>query len=230
MSEIDNIKQVAQQALTAQTIAGATDKTLWDRAQRLVRNIEHICQLPEIMDKNLSIDRFCLMAAAYFTDASFAYYPDAKNTSIPAVLVDINTIDLRNFSAQAVTDKLTDILTEQKIDKINKIIIESGNRLTNMTEAMILSDARNLDDLGTIGVFNEFRRYVTQGRSVSDALQSWKKKIDYHYWQARLKESFHFESVREIAARRFSAAEEFMNQLLVENTGKDLEQILIGSF
>ena len=94
---------------------------------------------------------------------------------------------------------------------------------------MILSDARNLDDMGTIGIFSEFKRHIIGGKGVSNVLQAWKRKIDYKYWQARLKESFRFKSVRKIAEQRLSTAEYFMNQLKIENTASDLEESSIDS-
>jgi len=94
---------------------------------------------------------------------------------------------------------------------------------------MILSDARNLDDMGAMGIFNEFRRYIIGGKSICDALQSWKMKIDYRYWQARLKKSFRFESVRKLAEQRLSAAEHFMNQLEVETEAQDLNELIAES-
>ena len=229
MPEIDVIREIAQQVLTVPTLAGATGNWLWDRAQRLVRNIEHICRLPELAEANLAIDRFCLMTAAYFVEAGFARYADAEDTGARLVLADVSSDDLRDFSTQIVLDKLSGALAGPKVDKINKIIIESGNRSADMTEARILSDARNLDDMGAVGLFNEFRRYVVHGKGASDVLESWKRKVDYRYWQARLKESFRFESVRKLAAQRFSAAEYFMNQLGMENAAKDLEEIIIES-
>ncbi len=229
MSEIDVIREIAQQVMMVPTLAGTTDNWLWDRAQRLVRNVEHICRLPELTEANLPVDRFCLTAAAYFVDCGFARYADVEDTAARLVLADVSPSDLRDFSTQVVSDKLSGALAGPKIDKINKIIIESGDRFTDMVEAKILSDARSLDDMGAVGIFNEFRRYVVHGKGASDVLESWKKKVDYRYWQARLKESFRFESVRRLASQRFSAAEYFMNQLTVENSAKDLEEIIIES-
>ena len=223
MSEMDVIKELAQQVLTITTIAGLKDYWLWDRTQRILRNVEHICRLPEIVEANLPIDKFCLTGATYFADAGFAHYADAQNTASRLVLADVSADDLRDFSTQIVSDKLAGALQGPKIDKINKIIIESGNRFSEMTEAMVLSDARNLDDMGAIGIFNEFRRYAIHGKGAADVLKSWKRKIDYRYWEARLKESYRFESVRKLARQRYSATEYFMNQLEMESTAKDLE-------
>lgn len=229
MAEIDVIRDIAKQVLSVPTLIGTTDNWLWDRAQRLVRNAEHICRLPELTQASLPVDRFCLTAAAYFSDSGFARYADAQDTSARIVLADVSPSDLQDFSTQVVTDKLTGAIAGPKIDKINKIIVETTNRTTDLTEARILSDARNLDDMGAVGIFNEFRRYVIHGKGASDALDSWKRKIDYRYWDARLKESFRFDSVRKLAIQRFSSAEYFMNQLSAENSARDLEELIIES-
>lgn len=230
MSEIDIIREIAKQVLSIKTLTGQTDNWLWDRTQRLLRNVEHICRLPEISKSGSFVDRFSLIAATYFSDSGFAHYADVEDTTSRMVLADISYSELLDFSSQILNDKLSGALAGPKIDKISKIITESGNRFTQMTEAMILSDARNLDDMGAVGIFNEFRRYVMHGKGASDALDSWKRKIDYRYWEARLKESFRFSSVRKLAEQRFSAAEYFMNQLSVENAAKDLEEIILESF
>jgi hypothetical protein len=240
MSELDIVRQLAQETLAIKTPAGRFDNSLWDRAQRVVRNLEHICRLPELLETGSQTDLFCLTAAAYFYDAGFTRLADfsgsdatgaspdgpAKDfrpSSVEALTEAPNTI-LRRLSTEIVTERLGPILPAPKIDKINRIITESGDRFTNMTEAMILFDARNLDDMGAVGIFNEFRRCPVHGKAVTDTLQSWERKIDYRYWQARLKESFHFETVRSIATQRLAAAEAFMKQLSIENSARDLEE------
>ncbi len=229
MSEIDIIREIAQQTLKVPTLTGTMDNVLWDRTQRLLRNVEHISRLDEVKSRKLSLDRNCLVAATYFCDAGFARYADAEDTSARIVLADVSYAELQDFSTQVVNDKLSGAVSGPKIDKINKIILESHNKRTNMLEAMVLSDARNLDDMGVIGIFNEFRRYVIHGKGASDAIESWKRKIDYRYWEARLNESFRFESVRKIAKQRFNAAEYFMNQLTQENSARDIEELILES-
>jgi hypothetical protein len=229
VSEIDVIKEIARQILTVPTLAGTADNWPWDRAQRLVRNVEHICRLPELTEADSAVDRFGLTTAAYLSDAGFARYADPQDMAARFVLADVTLGDLLDFSTQIVSDKLCGALAGPKIDKINRIIIESGNRFSDMTEAKILSDARNLDDMGAVGLFNEFRRYVVHGKGASDVLDSWQRKVDYRYWEARLKEGFRFESVRKLAGERFLAAEYFMNLLGAENSARDLEQMILKS-
>lgn len=226
---MDVVKEIAQQALSVTTMTGTKDNWLWDRAQRVLRNVEHICSLPELTEKNLPIDRFCLTAAACFSEAGFTRSAEAEDAGSKPVLTDVSSDDLWDFSTRVVADKLAGALPEHKIDKINKIITEAGNRFTNMLEAMILSDARNLDDMGAVGLFNEFRKYAALGKGVADILKTWKRKLDYQYFQARLKESFRFESVEKLAQKRHIAVENFMNQLQTENAAGDLEKLIAES-
>ena len=226
---MDVVKEIARQALSVTTETCAEDNWLWDRAQRVLRNVEHICSLPELAEKNLPIDKFCLIAAVCFFESGLTCSAEAKDAGSKPVFTDTNPNDLRDFSARIAADKLTGVLPQHKIEKINKIITESGNRLTNMPEAMILSDASSLDDMGAVGLFNEFRKYAALGKGITDILKTWKRKLDYQYFQARLKESFRFKSVGKLAQKRHIAAENFMNQLQAENYADDLEKFITES-
>ena len=233
MPEIDVIREIAKSVLTVPTLSGKADNRLWDRTRRLLRNVEHICRLGELAQSDLAVDRFCLTIAAYFAEAGLTRYVGSEEMLSRVVLADVSESDLLDLSSQVAADKLSGVVDAAKIDKVNKIIVASGNRFTNVTEAMIFSDARSLDDMGAVGIFNEFRRCVAQGKGVSDALEGWQKKIDYGYFQARLKESFRFESVRKLAEQRLAFAEYFMKQLAVENSAGDLagnpeEQIMVS--
>jgi hypothetical protein len=226
MSELEVIGRLAQEALSVPGPGGIQDNWQRDRTLRIVRNVEHICRLPELAGQAMAIDRFCLIAAAWFADSGFCHYADAREGSARHVLADVSLQDLCGFSTKVVSDRLAGVLAGPRIDRVNRIITESSNRLTKLMEAMILSDARNLDDMGAVGLYNEWRRCIIHGKGVSDVLESWKRKVDYRYWQARLKESFCFESVQKLAEQRFAAAEYFMNQLAVENAAGDLEELL----
>ncbi|MHC5138146.1 MAG: hypothetical protein ACYSN7_06270, partial [Planctomycetota bacterium] len=97
---------------------------------------------------------------------------------------------------------------------------------TDVTEAMVLSDGRGLEELGLAGLLGGLRGQLIDGKAVSDILESWKRKIEYGYWRARLEESFRFAAVRQIAEQRFAAVEQFMNQLATENSAGDVEEQL----
>jgi len=229
MSTLDTIRDLAKQALTVATLPNGLDNYLWDRAQRLLRNVEHICRLPELTKGGSQIDHLCLVAATYFSDAGLVGYLEKADGPGRLPAANENGNGLLEFSADVAEEKLAGAVEEARVEKISRIITESGSRFTRMVEAMILSDARSLDDMGATGIFNEFRRGAIGGKSVGDAVQSWKRKIDYKYWQARLKEGFRFEAVRKLAECRLQTAEQFMKQLKVENAAEDLGELLVNS-
>lgn len=223
MAELEVVRNLAKEALVISTPMSDHDDSLWDRNKRLVRNVELICRLPELERAGLQINRFCLMAATYFIDAGLAGCLSSGKAK-PANC-NTNSRDLLLLSTKIVDRKLSTVIDKTKINNINTIITESGGNFTQRPEAMILSDARNLDDIGAAGIFNEFRRHVIAGKGVSGVLGSWKKKVDYRYWQSLLKRSFRFEAVRKLAEQRLSVAEHFMNQLRVENAADDMQEL-----
>jgi len=229
MSELNVVRDLARESLVIPAPAGDRDLFLWDRTQRLVRNVQHISRLPELSNRNIQIDRFCLLAATYFSDTGLAERLRTQGTGGKAVAWYNNGNGLLELSAQVASEKLAEVVEQERISKIVGIIAESGSRLTQRTEAMILSDARNLDDMGATGIFNEVRQYALNGKGVSGALQSWKRKTDYRYWEARLKEGFRFESVRKLAQRRLAFAERFMQQLGAEAEASGLEELTAQS-
>ncbi len=229
MSELDIVRSLAKKILQIRTPAGNIDNSLWDRAQRLQRSIEHICRIPEISEAVFGVDQFCLTAAAYFSDAGLSQNSGGGDYRNKTRFSDLDDEDLLELSTQIVEEVLGAFINQARIRKISLIITECADHFTRMPEAMILSDARNLDDMGAVGIFNDFRQQIIDGKGVSDIVQNWKRKIDYQYWQARLKESFRFESVRKLAKQRLWAAERFMNQLNMENTVEDLEGLITES-
>jgi hypothetical protein len=230
VSELERVKELAREVLTFATDGGGCDTSLWDRAERLVLNVKHISRLPELVQDGVPIDNFCLMPATYFSDSGLARYFSVKKAGKTGTAgSDITRSDLLNLSTEVVEKKLGGLLDKRRIEKINRIIVESGGNFTKLTEAMILADARNLDDMGAAGIFSQARRYAVNGKSISDALLDWQRKKDYQYWQARLAECFRFGAVRRIAQRRLSAAEYFMSQLNAENRAHDLEEFSVDS-
>ena len=225
MADLGVIKEIAEQVLSVPTLKGTPDRYLIDRGSRVLRHCGNISRLKDV--QCFQVDHECLNVAALFRDAGFARYANQEDKVARMVLADLTDEDLRDFSTQLVQEKLGEILNPRQMERVCSIIIESGRRETVLIEAMILADARNLDDMGAVGIFNEFRRYVVHGRGVSDALASWDRKQQYEYWTARLRESFRFDTVRRLAERRLRVAEQFMANLQQENRAADMEDLLL---
>lgn len=222
MLDIESITKIASKNLVFSKKCAVLDNYYLDKTQRIIRNIEKICLFPEVAESKVLIDMFCLNTAAWFCDTGYAVLLNAKHTTEEAI-EKMTAEEIRDASISLVVETLSGKISDQKVDKINKIISETDNRFTNITEAIILSDARNLDDLGLLGIFNEIKRSTSNGKAVSDILQAWQKKIDYQYWQTRLKEGFRLDPVRNLASKRLQNAMAFMELLGQESVVADLE-------
>ena len=221
MSDIDAVIQIAKKTILFDCPATCDAHRLWHRTLRVVRNVEHIINLEALAKANVPIDRFSLVAAAYFSDAC----PAHKDNSITQKPGQAQSKTSLEVSAQIAAQKLSSILSKTQKIKVGNIITESSNRFTKMTEAMILSDARNLDDMGTVAIFAELGILLSQGKDPAELLNAWRRKVDYRYWDARLKENFRFSSVRQLAQRRFNAVADFMNQLEIEISASDIKDL-----
>lgn len=69
-------------------------------------------------------------------------------------------------------------------------------------EARLLADAVNLEDFGAMGLARQAMQLGRRGQSVAALLEGVRQREQYAYWQARLKDGFHFAPVRELARRR----------------------------
>ncbi len=229
MSDLKQIQTAAERVLQVSTSGNTVDKSLLDRTRRIVNSVHMICKLPEITESNTSIDNFCLVGASWFSYSGLAGYAQSRQTFAPVDISQANPAEMNEYAAAQVAEALEKLVPKNKIEKMIEIIEDSYDRFTSIPEAMILSDARNLDDMGSVGLFNEIRKYTLNGKGVNEFLTGWKRKIDYQYWQARLTEGFRFDTVRKIAEMRFKTAQACIEQLNAEHTAKDIEEVILES-
>ncbi len=230
MVQMERIRQLAEEVLTFQGESGQPDRWLWERACRIARYTESAFKLPEIQEKAASADLFCLLTAVYFSDSGFRMYARVRGISMTAATLEVRGRELRDFSVQILQEMESRLELEGNLDRVCRIMIESENRLTRVPEAQILSDVRGLDDIGNIGILQDVRRCLLQGKGPCSLLEGWDRKIEYRYWEARLKEGFCFSSLRQIAKRRLAAMEQCIQQLRTEIHASDLQNITLESF
>ena len=79
----------------------------------------------------------------------------------------------------------------------------------------------NLDDFGMIGLINRAMQLGRQGDGVDQVAEGNQKRDQYGYWEARLKDGFHFEPVRKLARQRLANARAAA-KLLDDELGSDI--------
>lgn len=97
-------------------------------------------------------------------------------------------------------------IDEGLLDRTSRLLHEIPQRTPMLDEARLLADAINLDDFGVSGLFLQAVQLGRLGGGLSLVGEGIEKRRQYGYWEARLKDGFHFEPVRQMARKRLAAA------------------------
>lgn len=195
------------------------DVFLWEHAVRVARAVGQIAQGPEL--REAALDHHALTAAALYHDTGWIVQFRDGTVSHADILANPTSDLQRDLGVSLMEKRLADLLPARVLRRAAECIRGLQQRDKALPETRILSDADNLDQIGTLFLWRLVRRYVAEGKGVQAALDTWRCRQQYGYWQARL-DKFCFESVRELARKRFSALADFMAALDREHDGEDL--------
>jgi len=220
VSDREELIAAARPLLVGPSPLGREDTYLLDHALRTLRHIDVMLEFKEISP--LRIDRLCLDAATMFHDAARVRLEQERRESPVYAAATMSADEIRGYSAELAGDAAGKLLSARQIEHTQTIIRQHQSRTTNLPEAMVLSDACNLDDLGALGMWRELRRFAMEGRGVEDVLTSWQRKLDYGYFAARISDTFRFAESRQWAEARVRRLEQFMNDMITENLANDI--------
>jgi len=88
------------------------------------------------------------------------------------------------------------------VDRTFRLLADLAQKRPSTDAARLLADAVNLDDFGAMGLARQALEMGRRGQSVQALLEGARQREQYAYWQARLKDGFHFAPVRDLARRR----------------------------
>jgi hypothetical protein len=109
-------------------------------------------------------------------------------------------------SAELAVSLLGNKAEEKLLDRCAQILHETPRRAPVLDEARLLADAVNLDDFGLTGLMNQAIQMAMAGDGLLELAVAIDKREQYSYWEARLKDGFHFEPVRKLALQRLEEA------------------------
>jgi hypothetical protein len=119
-------------------------------------------------------------------------------------------------AAEMLVSLLSGQVDEPLLDRATQLLHELPQRAPILDEARLLADAVNLDDFGVTGLFQQALHLGRAGAGVSQLADGLEKREQYGYWDARLKDGFHFDPVRQIARHRLENARRAATLLLDE--------------
>jgi hypothetical protein len=132
----------------------------------------------------------------------------------------INLKDRAEQSAELLVSLVGGEVDEALLDRATRLIHEMPQRSPMLDEARLLADAMNLDDFGVTGLMMQMIQLSRQGDGVAQLAEGAEKREQYGYWEARLKDGFHFEPIRQMAKRRLENART-VSTLLIAELGED---------
>jgi hypothetical protein len=131
-----------------------------------------------------------------------------RQNVVPAVgkLGRTNLKERAEQAAEMLVSQLEDEVEESLLDRTARLLQELPHRSPMLDEAKLLADALNLEDFGVTGVIQQAVQLTRQGEGLTQIAEGAEKREQYGYWDARLKDGFHFEPVRQMAIRRLENA------------------------
>lgn len=199
------------------------DPTVWEHSARVARIAASLAKLPEVRGDSLNVE--ALLVSALYHDIGWVLQCRAGQINREDLLLRPTTDHCRDMAADWIVANLRSLVQGGIVERAASAIRQYGDRRTNLIEARILADADNLDQIGPLALDRMIRKCRGEGKTTELLLAAWQRQEEYHYWQARIKESFHFAAVRALAEQRYQALRRFMHDLAVAVDLKDLTQL-----
>lgn len=224
MVDIDRVAALAQSLLTLRGADGKQDAWLWQHSERVMRLARMISLLPEFSD--ISVDRGAVAVAALFHDAGWVVQFNQGRMERWLVMNKPTTDLQRELAATFLREHASHLVPSPTLDTAAEAIRQCNFRETELPEAQILSEAENLDDVGMMHVVRQIRHHLAEGRSVEQLLNGWSRQKEYQYWEARIKDSFRIEAVRQLARTRLTTVDQVMSMIAREHSGMDVKRVI----
>lgn len=198
MSLEAKVRKTLTHALDTVDEQGTRGPRLVDDAQRLWLRAQRFIAMNLVADP----DRAALEVACY------ALQLPMKQAKPPSSgkLGRTNLRERAEQAAELLVSSLGDAIDEQLLDRATRLLHEAPHRPPMLEDARLLADVVNLDDFGLVGLVGQMIQLARQGDGVRQFAEGCEKREQYGYWDARLKDGFHFEPIRQIARKRLEHA------------------------
>src|SRR5947207_14882543 len=150
--------------------------------------------------------------------ACFALQLPSRNAKllIPGKMGQVSLKDRCEQAAELLISTASEHVDSELLERATTILREMPHRNTKMEEARLLADSVNLDDFGITGLIMQAMQMSRQNAGVEQVADGFGKRQQYGYWEARLKDGFHYEPVRKVARERLKYASQVVDLLLGE--------------
>jgi hypothetical protein len=194
---------------------------LWEHSSCVAHAALRIAHLPEVCVR--AIDEAALAAAALYHDAAWiASLGEGTVSSALTIVIHARSERHRELGARKMEESLAGLLEPESVALASEAIRTLDERSIESIEGQIVREAETLNEFGAVSFCVAMRRDTLEGKGIQTAIETWHRQGEYHYWSALLRDSFRFDSVRELAKRRLSLLGRFMEELEQQHNCDDL--------
>jgi hypothetical protein len=205
-------------ALSVLDERGTTGPRLVDDAVRLWRRVKKLLSMELVPS---SADAEALELACYALQLPFAYDKSHRGQQpVRTRLKDRAVIAVESLPRVFNEPSQQPAADESLLERTIALLEQIPERLPKSTDARLLADAINLEDFGVSGLVVQTIQLCRQGDGLAQLIDGAEKRELYGYWDARLKDGFHFEQTRRIAQARLEharAATKLLSQELMHD-------------
>lgn len=220
---LDDIKHRAEVDLTLVGTHGDEDPFLWEHTRRVAQSALFIASMPLLQSQHP--DEEVVYAAACYHAAGWAVRVRSGEVNRYQVLLGPLCDAITEEGATMLESRLADILPAERLRRAARAVRTMHERDVDQIEAQIVAEARALEEFGLVSLWSTIRKGMLDGKGVQAAIDTWRRKHEYHFWPARLKDDFRFEPVRELARQRLAKLEEFMDELARQHSEHDVSEL-----
>lgn len=224
--DLESIQKTARSDLLLPTVGRSADVFLWEHSLRVARNARFIAHLPEA--RSLGADELSVFVAGLYHDAGWALRVNSGELDRLQVLLGPSTDGDCEAGALMLEKSLRGRVSPTLLERAAIAVRTRQDRSSRSADAVVLAEAEALDEFGVLPVWLAVRRGALEGRGVEAAIESWVRKKEYRFWEARLTDSFRFSQVRELAQTRLTRIERLMAEVQLESLGQDIAEVVGG--
>ena len=224
MRDLEAVWKLARTHLVVPAEGGGNDIFLWEHSLRVAKSAHYLSRLPEA--QAYEPDSLALLAASLFHEAGWISRWRAGEIERYEMLLGSPSESIVAESIRIMEDVLKDVVPPSSLSRASATVRFRIAHSQEPIEGYILTEADNLEEFGLGFLWMAIRRGICGGKGVQAVLDAWKRRIEYHFWTARLKDAFRFDASRKLAESRLRQLELLMDEMTVQHGVEDVRRLV----
>jgi len=220
MATLDLIWDHARADLNVRTDRGEQDVFLWEHSERVARTAQRIAHLPDLSAHHP--DEAAVLAAALYHDSGWITLLEEGRVTRLDIGTKPRFDNHRELGALRMEKRFVDILPPETLKRASTAIQTIHDRDIPLIEGQIVTEAENLNEVGMLSLWPIISRGKLDGKGIQSVIDTWRRQKEYHFWTARINDSFRFQAVKELARQRLTQFDRLMEELEEQHDCLDL--------